>query len=88
MRAWITKRCLSNGVEEAGAEEPSPGDLYLHSPDFSTVAGGFHLRIGRDIHLTKGEALVRAQALRKARLKSLRKQIDRLESLDFGEAPE
>ena len=76
MKIWNTKYALSEGVIEQEGEEVSDSMvkvgplMYLHGE-------------GREWHRTPESAAARAEAMRKAKIASVRKQLARLEALRF-----
>ena len=83
MIAYITKYALTKGILEVG------GDVSLNFPDMFNVERegrplyqSFHGH-GRDWHLNRVSAVVRARDMRDAKIKSLRAQIERLEKMEF-----
>lgn len=77
--AYITKYALSEGIQNREVE-----DCFDISPDLVKLLSANH------VHFHKGhwwrsydEARHRAEAMRKAKIASLRKQIARLEGLAF-----
>lgn len=78
MRVWITKYALSKGIFECEAEvcsdiNPAMIDARSH--------GYYH---GHDWHRSYDAAVVRAEDMRRAKIKSLEKQLAKLEALDFS----
>lgn len=84
MKVWITKYALTRGI--LAAEASHAGGV------IATVKRGEHffrhstLFFNSEWHRTRESALTRAEEMRAKKLASLRKQIDRLEKLNFGEA--
>ena len=78
--AWISKYALSSGVQRMLV------DRSKHFPDMVNDAANrirtFHGE-GRDWHRTEAAAIERAEQMRVERIKSLKKQIAKLENLRF-----
>lgn len=77
MKVWISRYALTKGIFEVEVKQsPFYSDLvssqsgypYYHKPDW---------------HETKEEAIKRAEQMRVKKIASLRKQIEKLENLDF-----
>jgi len=76
MKAYITKYALSSGVDL------KEGELYenyfkLSEKTYSPLVGK------NDFHQNPQDAILRCEEMRAAKIKSLKKQIAKLESLDF-----
>lgn len=75
MKAYITKWVLTRGIIEV------EGEL--------TLRGGFRTDVMYyqcgEWYIDRDDAVQRAEQLRRAKLKSLRRAIDRIKSLDFTE---
>jgi len=81
MKVWVTKYALTEGIREVDEAERTVVD-----PDMITVwfSREFFHGEGRDWHLTKESAVLRANAMVAAKLESLRKSIKKLEAIRFG----
>ena len=81
-KVFITKYALTSGIKEMETEiyksEFNNQDYYVRDGSFS-----FHY-IGKDAFTEKSEALKKAEDMRKKKIASLRKQIDKLEKLSFN----
>ena len=80
-KVFITRYALTSGIKEVETE--------IHKSNFkdSSVrdsAYSFYY-IGKDAFLDKSEALNKAEGMRKKKIASLRKQIEKLEKLSFNE---
>jgi predicted ATP-grasp superfamily ATP-dependent carboligase len=75
MKVWITKYALSEGIEEHDVTDCGEGMML-------TANRYFHGE-GRDWHRTRESAVTKAEKMRKSKIASLRKQIERLEKLAF-----
>lgn len=78
---FITKYALTDGVREVPVVKLDPdGYAYVKlkgSPSYGTLMGK------KDWHLTKAEALARAEEMRIAKIGSHQKSIAKLEKLDL-----
>jgi hypothetical protein len=78
---WVTKYALTAGVKQhpiVRLEED--GDLWAKlpgSPSYGALIGP------KDHHPTREAALARAEEMRAAKIASLKRQIERLENLEF-----
>lgn len=82
MRVWISKYALSQGIFEMDAEQDN-------SLVYRRSEGGFRQFFhgeGREWHRTYAGAIERAEVMRDNKLRSLKKQIDKLERLQFTKA--
>lgn len=78
MKAWITKHALSTGIEKHEAEYLGADIIRLrHHTHISFIGEGINW------HRTREAAIARAEKMRRAKIASLRKQIERLEKLTF-----
>lgn len=84
MKVWITKYALSSGIVQR------TGNRSENTPSMFCVdgerRGEFFDGEGRDWHTTESAAITRAEAMRVAKIASLRKQIAKLEKLSFARA--
>lgn len=82
MKAWISKYALTKGVYEAEGKLCGDPDetKYFH-------AGFIFERMHVNAHETREDAITAAEAMRKRKIASLRKQIARLEKLTFTGEP-
>jgi Golgi nucleoside diphosphatase len=80
---WVVRRALSRGVYRRDVN-----GTFTTAPDyvFSYADHEVHM-LGRDCAATEAEAVVLAEAMRVAKIASLKKQIAKLEKLRFGSAP-
>lgn len=80
MKVWITKYALTEGIYEAEAE-----DCFDVSPTMIKVKDEyinyFH---GNDWHRTREGAISRANEMKTKRIASLKKQIAKVETLEFN----
>jgi hypothetical protein len=79
MKAYVSKYALSQGITEVEAETSE------RFPDMITwKKNGYTCYVHKgDWHLTKAEAIQHAEILREKKIKSLQKQILKLETLQF-----
>lgn len=76
--AYITKYALSSGIREATVER------FASAPTMVSEVGALFVNHhGNDWHLTKEDAVKRAEAMRIAKIASLEKQIAKLRKLKF-----
>jgi len=76
IKIWNSKHALTKGLIEQEAEEV--GDKLVKIGILQYLHGE-----GRNWHRTKEQAVERAEVMRKKRIASLRKQLERLESMRF-----
>lgn len=81
---WITKRALSSGIVEA--EVDSWYDKTTVIVLSKTGLNGRDMYFMNDFVRTKPEAIARAKTMRDKKIRSLKKQIERLEELYSGDA--
>lgn len=79
MKAWITKYALTTGIFEITAEITEDGAAY----DMHTSIPTFFHGEGREWHRTKESAIAKAEEMRKKKIASLKKQIEKLEGMKF-----
>lgn len=79
--AWVTKYALTEGIEVVDAEVCHD----IHSGMISYGNCGYMVQSahGKDWHRTPEAALARAEEMRKAKIASLRKSIEKMERLTF-----
>jgi len=82
MKVWITKYALTKGIFEIEAEV-----CEFISPDMIKEVGceypTYYHGKGKDWHKTREDAVKRADEIRKKKVVSLRKKIEKLESMIF-----
>jgi hypothetical protein len=81
--AWVSKYALTEGVYAARVQDCGDGMVNLLRPDGSSGWGYLHGE-GKEWHRTREGAEERAEVLRGNKIKSLKKQIARLEGLSFS----
>lgn len=79
MKVWITKYALSKGIKETEVKQSNSFPEIVHGKD---LYDSYHGE-GKEWHRTKESALARAEEMRKKKIDSLRKQIEKLEKLRF-----
>lgn len=80
MKIYNTKYALTKGImlQEAEQIERNPQFVSIKNP-------GWHLILSKtDWHYTKEQAIERANEMRDKKIISLKKQIKKLESMDFS----
>lgn len=79
MKVWISKYALTTGIIEIEAKE-------THSPsmvaDASDPLSMFHGE-GKEWHKSKEEAFQRAEIMKKKKIESLEKQIEKIKKMKF-----
>ena len=84
MRAFSSKHALTEGVIEVEGTivTGSPGTKYFKQSGHRYTQP--LLTVGKDAHLTRDAAVEAAEFLRERKLASLRRQIAKIEELDFS----
>lgn len=77
MKIWITTYCLTEGIAEYNAKATNVPDMMECAPN------RYVHREGDNWHRTHAAAVAKAEKMRLAKIKSLRKQIERLEAFRF-----
>ncbi len=79
MKVWITKYALTEGIEAIDGEIASDisENMFVQSGRTGRI---YH---GKEWHSTEESAIKRAEEMRIAKIASLKKQIARLEELEF-----
>lgn len=84
--AFETTQCLSSGIRRVILREDNPKQgqtvSWLQENRAGYLRDG---RVGGTVHLSYGEACEWAKAFRDKRIKKLREQIEKLQTLTFGE---
>lgn len=78
-RLWLSKYALTDGIKEVVSREDEHDSEYIHLEEHFWNL----FKIGRDVHTTRQEAVLAAEAMRRKKLDSLRKQIKKLEAMVF-----
>jgi len=80
MKVWISKYALTQGIFEMDAEQSE------NFPEMINRVGNhietYHVE-GRDWHLTKEDAIKKAEEMRLKKIESVKKQLSKLEKLKF-----
>lgn len=81
IKAWITKYALTGGIQLVDAEVCSD----VNDNMISYGGGGFSSAYahGKEWHRTPAAALARAEEMRKAKVESMEKSIERMKALKF-----
>lgn len=78
MTVWITKYALTSGLIEVKAKEVCPEAVEVKNGKWR---GSWFW--GNDWHTTKEAAIAKAEEMREKKIKSLRKQLEKLEKMRF-----
>lgn len=79
-RLWKSKYALTEGIKEVvSRDDADDSGYYIRLEEHSWNL----FKIGRDVHTTRQEAVLAAEAMRRKKLDSLRKQIKKLEAMAF-----
>lgn len=81
MKVWITKYALRSGIFSAEVEEEDENDTVVVRNDNSL--NPYYHGDGREWHRTKESAIAKAEDMRKKKITSLKKQIEKLENMEF-----
>jgi len=82
MKVYITKYALTEGIIELQDVE-SPKEFPTMIVDRRKEAGGWHSYHKPHWHENEREAIARAEEMRVAKIRSLRKQLSKLEKMKF-----
>lgn len=84
MKVFISKWALTGGIKEAEGLifRGSSGTEYFKRSHWGSAAP--LLTVGKDVHKTREAAVDAAEFLRARKLASLRRQIAKIEELDFS----
>jgi hypothetical protein len=80
MKVWISKYALAQGIYEAEVDRYEDSQMVTIQHRYGCEY--FHGE-GREWHMTREEAVARAEAMRAKKIASLKKQIAKLEKLVF-----
>jgi hypothetical protein len=84
MKAWITKYALSKGIIEVdGRIDPSNVNSFIVPPSAGSLFPMTSYFYGIDWHTSQYDAVIRADDMRKAKIKALTKQLEKLKALRF-----
>lgn len=79
--AWVTKHALTEGVQCVEAE-------VCHGTSSTMISyGRGEYAHGKDWHRTREDALTRAEEMRKAKIASLKKSLEKMERMAFSAPP-
>lgn len=83
MKVWITKYALTDGIKEMEARlcKAGNGDMIEQLRDDGPPM--FYYGKGRDWHDSLESAILKAEEMKAARIKSLNKQIEKLSKMSF-----
>jgi len=82
MKVWITKYALTQGIIEKDAnicDTVSEDMIEIQGTRFPTYYHGK----GKDWHLTRENAIKKAEKIKQNKIKSIEKQLDNLRNLKF-----
>lgn len=82
MKAWITKYALTHGIQKVDDAVVSTVSKGMISTTPIGAGVCFHGE-GREWHRSLESAKAKAEAMRLAKIKSLRKAIEKIEKLEF-----
>lgn len=87
MKVWITKYCLTHGIEKIEAEISSTdGDMIKRIKD-KGISGfqcdEYYHGKNKEWHITKDSAIKKAEEMKSKKIESLKKQLQKLEELKF-----
>ena len=79
MKVWITKYALTSGILEKEVKDFGDGSVREIENSFPIYYHGE----GKEWHRTKESAIAKAEEMRKKKIASLKKQIEKLEKMEF-----
>ena len=82
MKFFLSKYALTGGIKEAEGKMIAgdmKGFIYAKLDGYESI-----YVIGRDVHETREAAVEEAETMRKRKIASLRRQIAKIEELDFS----
>lgn len=87
MKVWITKYALTKGIEKADGNRCTSSDdmisvVYTHG-NWDTIVY-YHGKNTKEWHTTRESAETRAEAMRLAKIASVKKKLAKLEKLSFS----
>jgi hypothetical protein len=74
MEIWVTKYALTSGIIKAEVEDFRNGCVIVKG-------GDHHMRFCSEWYTTEREAMERAETLKKKKIKSLEKQLEKLKNI-------
>ena len=75
---YLSKYALLEGIKKVTCSQPTVAGQYMRPDKYN-----MHYRLGKDIHVTREAAVIAANKLLEKRKASLKKQLERLDSLKF-----
>ena len=85
MKVWITKYALTKGIIEAEAEVCIDADKTGNMIECRSAGREYCIHgEGRNWHKSKEGAVKKAEAMRKKKIETLKKEIEKLENLTFN----
>lgn len=78
-KVWLSKYALTIGIEEHVVRRVDGRFIDLEDEKYKWVL----LVWGRDVHASRGDAVIAAEVARKRKLASLLKQIQKLQGMEF-----
>lgn len=82
MKIYITKYAITNGIKEVDARETSVPEMFEYAVTDGKREYGRYAHKG-DYCLSREDAVIKATKMRDKRIASLKKQIRKLEQMDF-----
>ncbi|WP_431785830.1 hypothetical protein [Paenibacillus lactis] len=79
MKVWISKYALTTGIYEIEARETHSPNMVVDAKDSLAMYHGE----GKEWHKSKEEAIKRAEIMRKKKIESLEKQLQKLKEMKF-----
>lgn len=80
MKVWITKYALTQGVYEVEGEASFRDGMFCVPRSEKSFAAYYHKP---DWHETKEEAIAQAEKMREAKVKSLERQLAKIQAMQF-----
>ena len=81
MKVWITKYALTHKIEEKEAERCS--DINNDMIEILNSRYEYYHDEGKDWHTDKESAIKKAEEMKQKKIKSLKRQIEKLENMKF-----
>lgn len=79
MKVFITKYALTQGIYEVEVKETANPDMVVEA---NNSLAYYHGK-GKEWHLKKEDAIQKAEEMRSKKIKSLKKQIEKIEKMKF-----
>lgn len=86
MKVWISKYALTTGIFETEVERCEASSNNDNSDMVKAMEGRssiYYFGEGKDWHLTRDEAIIKAEEMRFKKIESIKKQLNKLEKLKF-----